>query len=712
MCVWVEDADGLNVNSKELNIVYYNKIVRNYFKECLGLAGVKGQGKTFLIKVKRKNIESDSSVVCFPRSQMVDTIDSSFAIDKSLFNYLCDYNVWVNLWKFSICGSILTSKEFKHLYDTSRLKDSTVKLLQIPNKRCEPSFLLKLLLDLNIQDLKVVLNDTGKLFDNLKDLHQSICVFIDKLDQGFSQYAKNFNIDSRMPLRSRNASFWQYAQYSLAESSYDIFTNTNHHIKVFYTIRQEALIDSELINKDKARNINAFIATLEYNKDDLKQMYDLYISNETEENLFSKTLADTEPSKAFLGIEKIPHGYVNRINENVFDYIYRHTFKRPYDMMKICRALYLSIDTKKNLNPRKLRHIVNTESNKLLDQYLQELSIFLPCPTTEIERLLVMLPGNTFDKKIINSVCAMHFSEMTIESSWKCSQNCSICNNSQIFTLLYNIGLIGFYKQHAADETPMMCFENIGNRVLDLHTFTLPISQHYHLHPALSNKTRDLRATLGLPFAVNDIIVIGDEYTVDIEKLKEINSSIKKHLTQIKKERVFVSSTVWDLKNERETIRSVLKGKGLHPIMSEKQEFDKKDAQNVHSHDLCLNEIKKCKSFIFIIGENYGGLYNGTAYKKEKDEIIEASENRIQAPSISLMEFYIARKNRLKCFVFSSSTIEKMKTLEQLPEELRTEINFINHFKLNSQKNIKGNWIDWYTDMSDLSNRVQGCKFI
>jgi len=712
MCVWVEDADGLNVDSKELNIVYYNKIVKNYFSKCLGLAGVKGQGKTFLIKVKRKKVENDPSVVCFPKSQMVDTIDSSFSIDKSLFNYLCDYNVWVNLWKFSICGTILTSKEFRHLFDTSRLKDITIKLLQVSNKRSEPTFLLKLLLDYNIHDLQVVLSDTSKLLDNIKDLHQSVCAFIDKLDQGFSQYAKNFNIDSRMPLRSRNASFWQYAQYSLAESAYDIYTNTNHHIKVFFTIRQEALIDSELINKDKARNVNSFIATLEYSKEDLKQMYDLYICNETEDNLFSKTYADTEPSKAFLGMEIIRHGYVQSIKENVFDYIYRHTFKRPYDMMKICKALYLSFDSKKQLTSRGIRHIVNTESNKLLEQYLQELSIFLPCPITEINRLLVMLPGNTLNKKIINSICSIHFSEGSTERSWNCSQNCTICNNSQIFTLLYNIGLIGFYKQHAADENPIICFENIGNRVLDLHTFTLPISQHYHLHPALSNKARDLRALLGLPFYVNDIVVIGDEYSVNIEKIKTINQSVRKLLTQIKKEKVFVSSTIWDLKNEREIIRKTLKDKGLHPIMSEKPEFDKNHAQDLHSHDLCLDEVKKCKSFIFVIGTTYGGVYSGTAYEKEKKEIIELSNYKITSPSISLMEYYVARKNKLKCFVFSSSTIEEMKKQRLLSSELKAEVDFIIHFRLISQKEIKGNWINWYTDMFDLSNRINNCKFI
>lgn len=85
MCVWVEDADKLEFGSKELNIVFTNRSINSYLrgKASLGLAGVKGQGKTFLIKVKRNIIGEDSSVVCLPNNRMVDIIDSSLTINRS-----------------------------------------------------------------------------------------------------------------------------------------------------------------------------------------------------------------------------------------------------------------------------------------------------------------------------------------------------------------------------------------------------------------------------------------------------------------------------------------------------------------------------------------------------------------------------------------------------------------------------------------------------
>lgn len=47
MCVWIEDADKLEFNSKELNIVFLNRAIKAYLNSnsCLGLAWNKRPGK-------------------------------------------------------------------------------------------------------------------------------------------------------------------------------------------------------------------------------------------------------------------------------------------------------------------------------------------------------------------------------------------------------------------------------------------------------------------------------------------------------------------------------------------------------------------------------------------------------------------------------------------------------------------------------------------
>ncbi len=55
MCVWTEDADVIRWDEKRLCMVFENQRIKDYLRSNrkLGIAGTKGQGKTFLIKVKR-----------------------------------------------------------------------------------------------------------------------------------------------------------------------------------------------------------------------------------------------------------------------------------------------------------------------------------------------------------------------------------------------------------------------------------------------------------------------------------------------------------------------------------------------------------------------------------------------------------------------------------------------------------------------------------
>lgn len=711
MCVWVEDADKLEMNSRELNIVFENRAIHSflYSNSSLGLAGIKGQGKTFLIKVKRKILSTDPSVVCLPNSRMVDIIDSSLLIDRSLYNYLIDYNVWVDLWKFAICGTIITSPQVKELFkiDEMHIKSSTKKILKLNNTNSEAGFLVKNLLYSNISEFKSLIEDTGRLFDYVKNIHQSVCLFFDKLDQGFSKYAKNFNADIRLPNRSRNASFWQYAQYSLAEAAYDIYTNTAHHIKVYFTIRQEALIDSEYLNKDKVRNINGYITILEYTKSNLKEMYQMYIENEEDKNLVEADCKLSDPSKAFLGIDTLVHGYIPDESERVFDYIYRHSFKRPYDIMKICRTLYFSEET----TVKGVRHIVNRVANELLSIYLHELETFLPCRISEIERLIQMLPGNILNLELMKSICDTFNFENEPEELWQCNQDCSTCESLQPFSILYNLGLIGYLRRHEADEHPYEEFENIGKSILELNAHTLPVSKLYFLHPALSNKARDCRNRLGLSFEMNHFLLVGDKCPVRDSQSKKAARFIKKCNDNFRKERIFISSTINDLAEERRLIRNYMKSRGLHPIMSDYNDFDLSGAQLVHSHDCCLDEILKCKSFLFIIGKEYGGYYSGEKYQKEKEEILTYSQGKIKKPSISLMEYYVARKYKLKCYAFIHKSIDETNYKQGLSQEMRDEINFLTHFSIDG-KNIQGNWISRYDSVHELLLLLKNVKFV
>lgn len=235
MCVWVEDADEIEMNEKALDIVYRNNRVSNFLDspKKLGILGIKGQGKTFLLKVKRSLAEKEDSIDCLPKNLMVDQIDNSIRLHRSLHRFMEDFNNWVSLWKVAIALTII-GYEKKNILNAP---EALGELLNIPNKRCRTSVYVNHLLKKPRKDLKSILDYTSILLESLNDIHSAVYIFIDKIDQAFSQDIHRIQGDSKMSRGPQNASYWQYCQYALAQASYDITTNINSHIKVYYSIR-------------------------------------------------------------------------------------------------------------------------------------------------------------------------------------------------------------------------------------------------------------------------------------------------------------------------------------------------------------------------------------------------------------------------------------------------------------------------------------------
>jgi hypothetical protein len=248
MCVWHPEADSLSFDSNALNIVFKNPAITSYLSSsrALGIAGIKGQGKTFLIKAKRKSL--DSSYVSMPRDAvMIDTLDANIKLPTSKMKFLSSYTNWVVLWKASIIITIIQNpiiaKEI-NTATTKQLSKTTAEVIEAGNNDGRPSFVFYSLIKKDTKSLNCIFADLPILLQAISYVHTPVAVFIDKIDQAFSHHIYEILGDTDSSVGSRNASIWQYSQLSLANAAYDIFSSTNQHIKVYYTIRQEALLDA------------------------------------------------------------------------------------------------------------------------------------------------------------------------------------------------------------------------------------------------------------------------------------------------------------------------------------------------------------------------------------------------------------------------------------------------------------------------------------
>lgn len=704
MYVWIEDADAIEITDKSLKVVYWNERVERFVNspKMLGVAGIKGQGKTFLLKVKRSMATED--VLCFPQNSMVDQVDSSIHINGSIFKYMEDYTKWVALWKIAIAITIIKYKDFK--FDLEKLQKKAPigiqELLEVSNKNFKPSIYIVCLLSMNRKILSETISYTPFLLNMLQDIHSAVYVFIDKIDQAFSIDIHEIYGDSRMSRGPRNASYWQYCQYALANASYDLF-NINNHIKVYYSIRQEALIDTNKLAPNLKRNIDAYIINLEYSKEDLKRMFDVYVLNEDNDNLNSFEYKTTNPIRAFLGIETITNVHVSK-NENAFDYIYRHSLKRPSDIMKICKNL--SFDNKE-LDIAKIRSTVNECAGEIFSMYIDELSPFLPY---KIDDLLMHINTNILNLNYIRYICNRYVNQKINE--YTCSRDCIRCSNMNPFTILYNIGLLGYVKEDTNNHRYIQYFNRAGSSVFLERLIRFPISNFYFIHPCLMDVINEDRRKCGLECFSDDNYIVGDSYEFTNEKVDNINTNIAIAERSLRREDVFISSTINDLEQVRNVIKKALIERGYNPVMSEKNNFplNTREMRKVHSHDYCIDKLLECGSVIFIIGREYGGKYSGKKYEQFKEEIITKSKGEIKAPSISLMEFYVAVKNNLIHYAFIDKEFDNKENREQKwSNEIISEYQFINHLETNDE--INDNWISRYDSNEDLSVRIKHIVF-
>ena len=118
----------------------------------------------------------------------------------------------------------------------------------------------------------------------------------------------------------------------LVAAIYSIYRQ-NSHVKIFATIRREPWEAATGTLKVNYRNHATF---LQYEKDEIRQIFEKNISMMNEEDLVAPS--GKNPIERFIGFDEIPHRFALDENEeprkeDVFDFIYRHTYGRPREIV-------------------------------------------------------------------------------------------------------------------------------------------------------------------------------------------------------------------------------------------------------------------------------------------------------------------------------------------------------------------------------------------
>ena len=453
------------------------------------LVAPKGYGKTLLLIAKKKSfLEARSGQIVMAENRFIDRPLGIFpVIRRELLELLSsDYEFWKSLWKISL--SLSAVKAFARATrerptDRNLLAhDWYARIITDDHKYFEAG---EIFTDLLSQDYKYIINiiaGSNLIFPYFNRINTQIVFFIDNVDEYFRPVLEDRSAaaSGRHSLyRNRSNAVWSLAQIALASVAYEL-EKTNHHIKIYCTIRHEAFLKMAEVESD-AFQISGRCTKIEYTRDDL-------------ENIFLKNiqitpgdrLVDPDNEEPMLRlVEAVDHRFVSR-TERIFDYFLRHTLYRPRDLMFIGGEII-------KINPRQrsaqaIREAVDTATKTIVASILGEMRPFFTVPNQEL--LFKRIESNVLSPEQLNEISAAYVNELGHDASRDPDGEIS-----HPFSVLHKLGLLGTIRLEFGNRSKWhQCFLQPTEIQIN-NDPELPLSEYYLIHPALDKSIYERSAS-------------------------------------------------------------------------------------------------------------------------------------------------------------------------------------------------------------------------
>lgn len=358
---------GEHLRNFDEKSIYLNPAASNFINDngVIALSAARGMGKTALLRYKRYLLDSHNSILTIPRRTHVDYVrlpSSEHLRNRKAFY---DFRFWQELWEVSIAISVLLNDDpdlhLPKLLSIQSIKNEKKSILYY--KHPAPSDILFALLFLQPSRLYRFLSEALPVLSaTLRNINRAIAVFIDSINPISSEPENDIMIA---------------AQHGLLSAAYSI-RRSNNHIKVFCCLD---------ISSDKAINFRSrpkfqqSVIRLSYTKNDLRkiieQLLNIHANISDTSEILDKTLQN-----AF------------GCAETVFDYIFRHSFGSPRDVIGIFGELVRIPNIWENTSLIR-KTVKEFSAEVIVRDYLVNISHHLTCFDSEQELLafIALLPS-------------------------------------------------------------------------------------------------------------------------------------------------------------------------------------------------------------------------------------------------------------------------------------------------------------------------------
>lgn len=160
--------------------------------------------------------------------------------------------------------------------------------------------------------------------------------------------------------------------------------------------------------------------------------------------------------------------------------------------------------------------------------------------------------------------------------------------------------------------------------------------------------------------------------------------------------RIFVSSTYYDLKRERESVKNLIEGLGYTCVLSEDGVVFYNPG--VHVHTSCIDEVRNCNMLVLIIGGRYGSEYVASKKSITAKEYEEAVKSHI--PVFALVDEAVNH-------AYNSYLINKNKPFINEISFLQVEDVRVFHFIDEIRERLVNNAIQPFNSITDIGNYLK-----
>lgn len=473
---WVVDARSIDVGEDiDKNKLIVTPDIAGFLDKknnhLTVLVAPKGYGKTLLLKAKRISIEGDAYNI-IPHQVMIDTGPGSVpTLSKDQISFIAEHgDYWRSLWKIAICLSVLRRYDVNNFFNIVKTKEVTNQYSATPFQ-----FFSKMMYVNQRKFFEIKEEFDTSWVPIYTNIHSQMAIFIDNIDEYFENHLVS---DGKLSNYHGNIdkSLWYKAQIGLVGAIYDLRA-INPHIKVFASIRTEAW-NACKNNLPNAQNIFGSMVMLKYSKDDLKHIFKKNINMESGKNLFFHS---GDAIRKFFGnnVLKILHTHVG-IEENIDDYISRHTLWRPRDFMIIGKALSGISPNSRDIVT--VRSSINSSAREICIFYLAEIVPHLKWLKPEI--LSPLIKTNILSEDDLVKTAKEYNRRIFFRDVDESSPE-----YYHVFCDLYRAGLLGCVVSDPHTGKKYQHFQTISNIGEDLFRpdKILPKSDHYLIHPTLSS---------------------------------------------------------------------------------------------------------------------------------------------------------------------------------------------------------------------------------